>query len=147
MHADTLYQRMLNQEKEIALAKTEGREAPKFPPLLSDKFKFIPRKEDGGLEVTDLKPHIQAGFKKRLEGLTPEEREVEENTIRSEIRVGEELAKNLGSLFGKQERERQERKVAGTPTFGDRFVSVFRLGGMEPGDEKKEEKPGKETPK
>lgn len=134
MHADTLYQRMLKQEKAIEAAKAEGREAPTFPPLLSDRFKFIPQKsEEQGIQVTDLSPAIQAGFKKRLDGLSGEEREVEEKAIRAEIQVGEELAKNLGSLYDKQDRERMVRKAEGRETIGDKVTSVFGFRGTRPG--------------
>lgn len=135
MHADTLYQRMLKQETAIEAAKAEGREAPKFPPLLSDRFKFIPQKPEPGIQVTDLSPNIQAGFKKRLEGLHGEEREVEEKAIRAEIQVGEELARNLGTLYDKQDRERQIRKAEGRETIGDKVTSVFGFRGKKPGVE------------
>lgn len=35
MHADTLFHRMLSQEKAIELAKTEGQPIPTFPPILA----------------------------------------------------------------------------------------------------------------
>jgi hypothetical protein len=126
MHADTLYHRMLEQEKATEAAKAEGRPVPKFPPLLSSKSKNSVNPVDGGrLQASDLKPKVQEGFKKRLEGLTAEEREVEERAIKAEIQAGVQVAEQLGSIYEKQAEERRIRKEQGKETIGDKITSIL----------------------
>jgi hypothetical protein len=126
MHADSLYHRMLEQEKAIEAAKAEGRTLPTFPALLSSESKnLLLSKEDGGLQPSDLKPTVQKGLKKRLEGLKDEEREVEERAINAEIQAGVQVAKQLGSIYEKQAEERRIRKDQGKETIGDKINSIF----------------------
>lgn len=133
MHADTLYQRMLKQEAQIEEAQAAGREIPKFPPLMSDQFKFVPQNPDQqAIKVEDLSPAVQSGFKKRLDGKTGEEREVEERAIRAELQSGEQLARSLGSMYDQQKADREARKREGKETIGDRVNSVFGFGGTKP---------------
>lgn len=139
MHADTLYQRMLNQEKAIEDAKAAGTEPPKFPPLLSDQFKYVPQASKGkAIQVEDLAPQVQAGFKKRLEGLTGEARELEERAIKAELQSGEDLARNLGAMYDQQKKEREERKAQGKETIADRLTTAFGFGGQRPKSESNE---------
>jgi hypothetical protein len=126
MHADTLYHRMLEQEKATEAAKAEGRPVPTFPPLLSSTSKNSVNPVDGSrLQASDLKPKVQEGFKKRLEGLTAEEREVEERAIKAEIQAGVQVAEQLGSIYEKQAEERRIRKEQGKETIGDQITSIL----------------------
>jgi hypothetical protein len=131
MHADTLYHRMLDQEKAIEAAKAEGRPVPTFPPLLSSKSKTSPSAggqqaiDDNKLQPSDLPESVQAGLKKRLEGLNDEEREVEERAIKAEIRAGEQVAERLGTIYEKQAEERKIRKEQGRETIGDKVSSIL----------------------
>jgi len=126
MHADTLYHRMLDQEKATEAAKAEGRPIPTFPPLLSSKSKdSVHPIDDGKLQPSDLKPKVQEGFKKRLERLTAEEREIEERAIKAEIQAGVQVAEQLGSIYQKQAEERKLRKEEGKETIGDKITSIF----------------------
>lgn len=132
MHADTLYHRMLDQEKQIEAAKDEGRPVPTFPPLLSQakssptQAQPIPAPIQNKLQASDLPTKVQAQFKKRLEGLNDEEREVEERAIRAEIEAGEQVATQLGKIYKKQDEERRQRKEQGKETISDKFFSIFR---------------------
>jgi hypothetical protein len=134
MHADTLYYRMLDQEKQVEAAKADGKPVPTFPPLLSSrnangappavaKATF----DDNRHEASDLPPKVQAGLKKRLEGLTDDQREVEERAIKAEIQAGEQVAGNLGKLWGIQDEERRKRKEEGKETIGDRITAMLRF--------------------
>jgi hypothetical protein len=133
MHADTLYHRMLDQEKAIEAAKAENKPIPKFPPLLSQTKKSAPSRgpstastvEDNKTQASDLPASVQAGLKKRLEGLNDEEREVEERAIKAEIQAGEQVATQLGSIYEKQAEERRIRKEQGRETIGDKVSSIF----------------------
>jgi hypothetical protein len=87
----------------------------------------LPPLDDGGLNASDLKPKVQKELKKRLEGLNEGEREVEERAIKAEIQAGVEVAKQLGSIYEKQDEERKLRKELGKETIGDKITSIFRF--------------------
>lgn len=130
MHADTLYHRMLDQEKAIEAAKAEGKPIPIFAPLLSSRPKSTSpaaphNLEDNKIKPSDLPESVQKGLKKRLEGLNGEEREVEEKAIKAEIQAGEQIAKSLSTIFEKQAEERRLRKEQGKETIADKLTSVF----------------------
>ena len=124
---------MLDQERAIEAAKEAGEPIPLFPPLLSSKRKTSTSDsqksqtdlDDDKLKASDLPASVQAGFKKRLESLDGEEREVEERAIKAEIQAGEQVARNLGTIYQKQEEERKQRKEQGRETIGDRISSIF----------------------
>jgi hypothetical protein len=130
MHADTLYHRMLDQEKAIEAAKAEGSPVPTYPPLLSSKPKLSTATltkplDENKLQPSDLPVSVQAGLKKRLDGLNSEERELEERAIKAEIQAGEQVAERLGTIYEKQAEERRIRKEQGKETIGDKLSSVF----------------------
>jgi hypothetical protein len=124
MHADTLYHRMLDQEAAIEAAKAEGRPIPTFPPLVTAPI--APTSDIGHIEPSDLSPGVQKQLKKRLEGLSEEEREIEEKAIKAEIQAGEQVAGHLEDLYQKQEEEKRIRKEQGRETIGDKLSSIFK---------------------
>ena len=124
MHADTLYHRMLDQEAAIEAAKAEGRSVPSFPPLVTTPI--APTSGTSQIDPSDLPPAIQKQLKKRLDGLSEEEREIEEKAIKAEIQAGEQVAGHLGTLYQKQEEEKRIRKEQGRETIGDKLSSVFK---------------------
>lgn len=135
MHADSLYHRMLDQEKAIEEAKAEGRPIPTFPPLLSSKSKVMAAPtntttkatlEDNQVQPSDLPSKVQEELKKRLEGLSEDQRILEERAIKAEIQAGEEVAGHLTNIFEKQEAERKKRKEEGKETIADKVTSIFR---------------------
>lgn len=135
MHADSLYHRMLEQEKAIEEAKAEGRPIPTFPPIMSSKSKISKATaetepqattEDNRAKASDLSPKVQEALKKRLEGLSEDERILEERAIKAEIQAGEQVAGHLTTIFEKQEAERKKRKEEGKETIGDKVSSIFR---------------------
>ncbi|KAI1137169.1 hypothetical protein F5Y05DRAFT_388362 [Hypoxylon sp. FL0543] len=127
LHADTLYQRMLSQEAEIAAAKKEGRPIPKFPPLLprasvaADQQKQQPQEE----ELTQEQRSI---LKERLKKVAEEDQAAEEEAYRAELRAKAEVASRVQELWKKQEQERQERKERGEETLWDKLSGTFRGG-------------------
>ncbi|ESZ97440.1 hypothetical protein SBOR_2129 [Sclerotinia borealis F-4128] len=130
MHADTLYHRMIDQEKQIEEAKAEGRPVPIFSPLISkskvERTQGDSTQENNTLKASDLSPKVQASFRKRLEGLNDDERQVEERAIQAEIEAGTQIAKQLGNIYQKQDEERKQRKDQGKETASDKFFSIFR---------------------
>lgn len=126
MHADTLFHRMLDQEKQIEEAKAEGRPFPTFPPLMSQSRST--RTMPGGekLDLSQLPQKTREAYQKRLEGLSDAEREVEERAIKAEVDASGEVATNLGGIYRRQDREREQRVSSGKETMGDRIMSMLR---------------------
>jgi hypothetical protein len=136
MHADSLYHRMLDQEKAIEDAKAEGRPIPTFPPILSFPKSRVSKAptdttpkstlDDNQVKPSDLAPKVQEALKKRLEGLSDDQRILEERAIKAEIQAGEQVAGHLTTIFDKQEAERKKRKEEGKETIADKLTSIFR---------------------
>ena len=132
MHADTLFHRMLEQEKVIEAAKAAGEPVPHFPPIIPSKATTAaPSSQPDALPADDritvdkLRPDVQAQLRKRLEGLNPEEKEVEEKAINAEIEAGERLARQIGTLFEQQAQSKKERREQGKETVTDKISGLF----------------------
>jgi hypothetical protein len=128
MHADTLYHRMLEQEAAIEAAKAEGRPIPTFAPLLSSTPTPSKPQATSPTEKpkpSDLSAEVQAELRKRLDGLSDKERELEAQAIEAELRAGEQVANQLDSIYQKQEDEKRTRKEQGRETVGDKVSSLF----------------------
>jgi hypothetical protein len=118
---------MLEQEAAIEAAKAEGKSIPTFPPLMSKSTAHAKPSEDKP-KPSDLPPSVQGELKKRLDGLTNEEREVEEQAITAETKAAENVVDQLGTIQQKQEEEKRKRKEEGKETIGDKLSSLFRFG-------------------
>ncbi|KAI1809920.1 hypothetical protein GGS20DRAFT_569864 [Poronia punctata] len=119
MHADTLYHRILEQEAQIEAAKKEGREIPKFAPVVPKSMVATPAAEK------DLTAEQQEELRVRLEKVSEEDRAAEEEAIKGEIRAKAEVASRIQGLWKQQEIERQIRKEKGEETVWDRVSGVF----------------------
>lgn len=146
MHADKLYQRMIQQEEEMEKAKAEGRPVPKFESILSKRnvaeaMSGIPSsgksavpiaeigKSSSSLDDTDvwkqIKPEVREEYQKKLESLSPEEREIERMAIVGEIRAQTGVAKQLEQTFIEERVARMKRKEAGQATIGDTIKTLW----------------------
>ncbi|KAH0559804.1 hypothetical protein GP486_003680 [Trichoglossum hirsutum] len=134
MHADKLYHQMLEQESIVEQAKADGRPAPVFEPILSSPDQNGNHKKPSTLAtmspkptmtVDQFSPDARAQLRKRLEGLTDEERELEEKAIAGEIAAGEQLAGRLTDIYNEQKRARLERKEQGKQTLEDSIRGLF----------------------
>ena len=132
MHADTLYHRMLEQEKAIEEAKAAGTPIPNFPPIIPSQ-ESPPTAEASStsdhpaktLTPDDFSPKVQEVFKDRLKNLSPEERAVEEKAIEMEIAAGQTLGRQLDQLYEERGQNKKIRKEKGQETFSDRISSWF----------------------
>ena len=146
MHADKLYQRMIQQEEEMEKAKAEGRPVPKFESILSKRNvvdavggasstprKAVPVAEIGKSSTTlddtevwsQIKPDVRKEYEKKLQSLTPEEREIERMAIVGEIRAQTGVSKQLEQTFIEERVARMKRKEAGQATFGDTIKTLW----------------------
>lgn len=141
MHADTLYHRMLAQERATEEAKAAGKPIPEFPPIVaslppaspspssqasasSDKVASSPPQQPDPTPA-QLKPKVQAQLAQRLKGLSPAERELEEKAIAMEIAAGQILGRQIDQLYEEQGKEKKERKARGEETVGDKVSGWF----------------------
>ena len=174
MHADTLFHRLLDQERAIEAAKTAGEPAPTFPPILAPAADKTPRgfrdatiqaataapatppppplqqtpaltpaeanmaavaaakkaKEDKELPPLNpeiekkLKPDAARALRKRMRGMDPLEREIEERATVVEI---EDAARTGQQIENLRDEARQRRKEAGLGRgeLGDWIVKWF----------------------
>ena len=123
---------MLDQEKQIEEAKAEGKPIPVFPPLVSSVKQRSTAATKATIQkiekpLSQLSPENQALFQKRMEGLNAEERELEERAFKAELETGRELASAYVSIMAKQDAEREQRKIEGKETIGDKFTAAFRF--------------------
>jgi len=136
MHADTLYHRMLEQEKAIQGAKAAGLPVPQFPPIVPSMSTAAPATaaytqaaetlpEEDRITLDKLRPSIQAKLKKRLKGLNADQKELEEKAINAEIEAGDKLARDVTTLFEQQAQSRKERREQGKDTWTDKISGVF----------------------
>ncbi|EOA81422.1 hypothetical protein ACJQWK_10845 [Exserohilum turcicum] len=147
MHADKLYQRMLQQEAEMEKAKAEGRPMPQFESVLSKSniaqamggpsptTKTVSAAEPGNLSIADenevwaqIKPEARKEYEKKLEALTPEEREIERMAVAGELRAQNGVAKQLEQTFIEERVARMKRREAGQATFGDTIKTLWGWG-------------------
>jgi hypothetical protein len=149
MHADKLYQRMLQQEEEMEKAKAEGRPVPKFESILSKRnvvdavggasssprnavsvAEFgMPSTSSDETEVwSQIKPEVRKEYEKKLQSLSPEEREIERMAIVGEIRAQSGVTKQLEQTFIEERVARMKRKEAGQATFGDTIKTLWGWG-------------------
>ncbi|KAF0318112.1 autophagy-related protein 6 [Colletotrichum asianum] len=117
MHADKLYQRMVEQEKAIEAAKQEGLPVPKFDLSIPAAVEAAP--------AIQPRPDLEKSWKEKLEQLPEEERAVEEAALRADLQAKAEVAKNVQKLWDEQEKEKQQRKAEGKATVMDRITGAF----------------------
>ena len=139
MHADTLYHRMLDQEKAIEAAKEAGQPAPSFAPLLSQprsaqspaksptpppssspipdqSAPAEPAAEKEGPRLTDA---ARAELRKRTKNQPQLVKELEERAMRAEAESDIGVAERVTDLMTARERARKERREKGQATVGD----------------------------
>ena len=139
MHADTLYHRMLAQEKAVEDAKASGQPMPDFndtnpnyqtpisiTSLANAKSSNEEELPPPSIELTQkLKPEAQLELQERLKGLTPAEREVEVRSKLGEYEADKQVAREVHRLRASASEERRKRREEGTATVGDTINGWF----------------------
>lgn len=146
MHADTLYHRMLDQEKAQEAAEAAGLPIPQFPPIIPQSPATAPNSalpntafpaepepaaqsrtvmeavaaaEEKTPQRDYLTPEARAELKKRIKDQPEHVREVEEKAIRAEAESDASVAKTVDRLFSDKRQRRDERRKRGEATLGD----------------------------
>lgn len=140
MHADTLYHRMLDQEKAIEEAKAAGLPTPSFAPILPSRSSTsqippAPTKTTAAppsakeIELPTISPEAQSlltpiaqtALRERLKTMTPFEREVEERSAVMEATAASETGKQVADIMELKKKRREE----GRATAGDTISGWF----------------------
>ena len=119
MHADTLFQRMLNHEAAVEKAKKEGLPIPVFEAV-------VPKAKPGMIAPSE---ELQQTWKEKLDKLPEDERPAEEAALRADLQAKAEVAGKVQQIWNTQKEERQTRQQHGTSTFGDYLSSLFGKSG------------------
>ncbi|KAF1841789.1 uncharacterized protein K460DRAFT_369801 [Cucurbitaria berberidis CBS 394.84] len=138
MHADKLYQQMLQQEAEIEKAKEEGKPLPKFESVMSKQN--MARSMAGASSTaapvsgarnpytedetendiwSHIKPESRREYEKKLAALPPEQQEIERMAVLGELKASTGMAKQVEETFIEERIQRMKRREAGQATFGD----------------------------
>lgn len=142
MHADKLYQQMLQQEAERKKAKEEGRPVPSFESVLSKGN--VARATSGDAAATSdtsqrgkdyedavwshIKPESRKEYEKKLAEMPPSEREIERMAVLGELQAQTDVAKQAQETFAVERINRMKRKEAGQATLGDTIKSWWGWG-------------------
>lgn len=131
MHADTLYHRMLDQEKAITEAKAAGEPVPEEKPVnpATATVAAVRQRTSGQNEAKEedlppisaalqerLKSDAQMELRRKLKDLTPKERELLEKQKLSEFDVAMEVQRLRSSLLEEKKQRREEGKATMSDT-------------------------------
>jgi hypothetical protein len=122
MHADKLYQRMMQQEAEIESAEKEGRPKPAFESLLADRRapSTVPVPSDAETDIwSQIKPESRREYEKKLAELPPEQQEFERMAVLGELKANTGIAKKVEATFVEERIARMKRRESGQATLGD----------------------------
>ncbi|KAB8337334.1 hypothetical protein FH972_021633 [Carpinus fangiana] len=159
MHADTLYHRMLDQERQINEAKEKGLPIPEFgslikevghnevqPPASSSADPYEVRPKLGRITFDDLPEEIKKQLHKdRLEGKSGAEAELALKEMNQEIATNEALVRQLESRYTAEKNERLQRLEKGEERLTDKVSRWFDFRGwnnvthVDPAPDKKQQ--------
>ncbi|KAK2594802.1 Vacuolar protein sorting-associated protein atg6 [Conoideocrella luteorostrata] len=121
MHADTLYERMLDHEAAVEQAKKDGTPVPPFDPAL-------PKASAPKVTPTD---ELEKQWREKLDKLPEDERVVEEAALRADLQAKSDVASSVKQIWASQKEERDARKAGGGSTFTDTLNGLFSRNGNE----------------
>lgn len=140
MHADKLYQEMMDRERITEEAKKEGREAPVFAPLIRSRdaapatsgesawAKVRAQAQAQPAEPFQLSEEQQKSLQERMAGKSQQEKELELELFKMEQKSKTEYAMQIQGVLEEEKQHRAERRERGRETVGD---SIKRLWGWD----------------
>lgn len=145
MHADKLYQQMLQQEAAMEKAEKEGREIPKFESVLSKaniaramagkQTTITPLSTKGSAQAEpeddiwgQIKPEARKQYEDTIAKLPPKDQEIERMAILGELKAQQGMSKQVEQTFVEERINRMKRKEAGQATIGDTIKSWWGWG-------------------
>lgn len=127
MHADALYQRVLQHEEAVEKAQADGTPIPKFDPVIPSLGQ---RHQQQGSVVVQASEEVQEQWREKLEQLPEEERAAEEAALRADLQHKSAVAKDLRDILrpkgpdGKESGSESEQGVG----MGQSILSMLRGG-------------------
>ncbi|KAF3063475.1 hypothetical protein V8C40DRAFT_230170 [Trichoderma camerunense] len=121
LHADALFQRMLQHEAEVEKAKENGTLIPTFDPSLP---------KTTATSAASIKPsdELQKQWKEKLDQLPEDERVAEEAALRADLQAKADVAANVKKIWDAKREEREVRRAEGQATFSDTIAALFSRG-------------------
>lgn len=121
LHADALFQRMLQHEAEVEKAKENGTLIPTFDPSLP---------KTTATSASTIKPsdELQKQWKEKLDQLPEDERAAEEAALRADLQAKADVAANVKKIWDAKREEREVRRAEGQATFSDTIAALFSRG-------------------
>ncbi|KAL6701790.1 hypothetical protein J3F84DRAFT_16240 [Trichoderma pleuroticola] len=121
LHADALFQRMLQHEAEVEKAKENGTLIPTFDPSLP---------KTTATTASNIKPsdELQKQWKEKLDQLPEDERVAEEAALRADLQAKADVARNVKKIWDAKREEREVRRAEGQATFSDTIAALFSKG-------------------
>ena len=131
MHADRLYQKLIEQERLRDEARKEGRPIPEFEPVLNpqsvDSTTAVQSLLDP-FDVSDLPKRYHQEYLKDVKDKSPQEAAVSKEALKAEIRQKKESAVGYIGALQVEQQQRAKRFEEGNPTLADR---IKRLSGWD----------------
>ena len=126
MHADRLYQRMMEQEKLVEEAKRAGRAPPVFEPVLPPEVSVnAPVGAGAGMktppEIERLRKGAREDFEKSVQGKNAVEKYYEERAFAAEIDAAVQASEQLDKRKEEVRQGKQERRAKGEASLGDKI--------------------------
>ncbi|KAL6876687.1 hypothetical protein J3F83DRAFT_726699 [Trichoderma novae-zelandiae] len=121
LHADALFQRMLQHEAEVEKAKENGTLIPAFDPS-------IPKPSTMSAPAIKPSEELQKQWKERLDQLPEDERAAEEAALRADLQAKADVARNVKKIWDAKREEREVRRAEGQATFSDTIAALFSKG-------------------
>ncbi|KAM0511689.1 hypothetical protein ACHAPE_009648 [Trichoderma viride] len=121
LHADALFQRMLQHEAEVEKAKEAGTLIPSFDPS-------IPKTTAPPATAVKPSEDLQKQWKEKLDQLPEDERAAEEAALRADLQAKADVARNVKKIWDAKREEREVRRSEGQATFSDTIAALFSKG-------------------
>ncbi|KAL6904606.1 hypothetical protein GGI43DRAFT_284460 [Trichoderma evansii] len=121
LHADALFQRMLQHEAEVEKAKENGTLIPTFDPS-------IPKTAITAATAVKPSEELQKQWKEKLDQLPEDERPAEEAALRADLQAKADVARNVKKIWDAKREEREVRRAEGQATFSDTIAALFSKG-------------------
>ncbi|TQV96102.1 hypothetical protein V2A60_003449 [Cordyceps javanica] len=118
MHADKLFNRMLDHEKAVAKAKEEGLPIPVFDSVVPKPSRPIPAPAED----------VEKTWHNTLAKLPEDEREAEEAALRVDYQTKADVARNIKDIMDARKKEREVRQAAGEATLTDTLSALWSGG-------------------
>lgn len=131
MHADRLYQQMLERERTAAVAKKEGRQEPVFSPIFQSSVGgggVAPAQADARTNYTapsQLPEEQQRQLQERLAGKSQQEKELELELFKAEYKTKVGYALEIKDVLDEEKQNRAERRERGRETAGDTIKRMW----------------------